>query len=110
MADIRAATDIRYDAAQAGIAKIFWDVNEWQAAVRDAEQLQAHGLSFVPWSRAEVLARVPLLDAVGEHLAGAVFYLGDDTGDTCLCTRRMGGYCLQQAVAIRVGEPVRGWV
>ena len=107
MADIRAATDIRYDAAQAGIAKIFWDVNEWQAAVRDAEQLQAHGLSFVPWSRAELLAREPLLDAVGEHLAGAVFYPDDETGDTCLFTRQLGAYCQQQGVAIRTDAPVR---
>lgn len=107
MADIQADTGLAYDAAQTGIAKLFWTPGELAAAMRESELLQELGIPYLRWSTDELIAREPALGPIAHRLAGALYYPDDRTGDACLFTRGLGEHCRRRGVTVLTGTVVR---
>lgn len=101
MATIRAEVAIADDGAQAGIAKLFWQPDQLQAAVAWSELLQELGVPFQRWSREELLAREPALAGCASRLVGALYYPEDASGDTCRFTRQLAQHCQRLGVDVR---------
>src|SRR5690606_36073708 len=68
MAVIRREAAIQDDGAQAGIAKLFRDQAQLEAATRMSELLQEAGVPFERWTRAQLLAREPALAGCADRL------------------------------------------
>lgn len=107
MPEIRAAADIQDERASSGIAKIFWNASELNAAAHSSRSLQELGVQHVVWSSAELLQHEPALMPNAERLVGGLYYPDDEVGDTCLFTRQLGAFCQAAGVTLRTGETVR---
>lgn len=110
MAVIRREAAIQDDGAQAGIAKLFRDQAQLEAATRMSELLQEAGVPFERWTRAQLLAREPALAGCADRLVGALYYPQDASGDACLFTRQLGRYCQTLGVELRTGTAVHALV
>lgn len=109
MTELRHDTGIHYDDARRGIVKLFWGLDELIAAVRVSDALQDIGVPYQRWSIEELIAQEPALAPNVHRLAGALFYPGDETGDACMFTRRLGEHLQRRlGVSVLMGCAVRG--
>jgi len=94
---LRRRADIDYGRAARGTLRVFRTQDALKRASAAADGLRAQGLSYKRFSATETVAFEPALAAIGDRLAGAVYYSIDESGDAyrfCVVlaehARRMG--------------------
>lgn len=107
MAGIRDEAGLSYGDARTGIAKLFWSARDLAAGKAGAELIRELGVDYQSWSTEALIAREPALAPIAHRLAGALYYPGDEIGDACLFTRRLGEHCRRLGVDIRTGVTVQ---
>lgn len=106
MAELRAATGIAYDGAQAGTLTLFRDAAEFDAAAQHARALTAAGCSVEVADAARTAALEPALAHLGNRIAGALFAPGDELGDCHKFTAALAARCAGNGLDIRTGTSV----
>lgn len=107
MQELRLQLGLRYDDARTGIAKVCWSARELEQASADSKLMQELGVSYLRWSRDELIAREPALTPVARQLAGGLYYPGDEIGDACRFTRALGEACRDLGVEVLTETTVR---
>ena len=106
MSEIAADAALEFDAAQTGIAKIFWSPAQLDVAVRESDLLQELGVPYQRWTTETLLQHEPALAPNEDRLAGALYYPKDATGDAHLFTQRLADHCRTLGVEIRTNTRV----
>ncbi|MBA1146456.1 FAD-dependent oxidoreductase [Ectothiorhodospiraceae bacterium WFHF3C12] len=107
MEEIRDHADIQYDQARRGIAKVFWDQAALSEALSLSRIIEPLGIPFETWSAQALVDAEPALGANARHLAGAIYYPDDETGDPHLFTTGLGAFCAALGVDLRTGVTAR---
>ncbi len=105
---LRAEFGFDYDETLRGTLQVFADPGALDGAARDAERLEAFGLSAETLDRNGAVAREPALKGGGE-MAGALYFPGDESGDAHAFTRALGECCIAAGVTFRFKETVVGF-
>jgi len=107
MRQLRADTGIAYDEATSGILKIFHDSDELAAGKHASDQVTDLGIEYQMLDTEGVIEREPMLADVRDEIVGGIYYPGDEIGDPCLFTRRLGDLINAQGAELRLGEAVQ---
>lgn len=81
MRRLREQTPISYQHQSRGVLALFRTTELQTQALRAAEELAGHGLSFRPLQRDALIDLEPALGPIGEHLVGGIHYGADEGGD-----------------------------
>jgi len=107
MAELRETVPLEYDQRRDGIAKIFHDRRELEAAERLSGMLEPLGVPFERWSARTLVEREPALADTESQLAGALYYPEDETGDPHRFTAALGEHCRARGLDLRTDTVVR---
>jgi D-amino-acid dehydrogenase len=108
MAELRAATGIAYDGAQAGALTLYRDAAELEEAAHHAAALSAQGCALEVVDPARATALEPALAHLGNQIAGALFAPGDEVGDCHTFTAALAEHCVRRGLELRTGTRVTG--
>jgi D-amino-acid dehydrogenase len=106
MAELRAQTGIAYDHAQQGAVFIFRDIPSMDAYRPLLEHLDNKGGCFEFLDQRRLLALEPALQPIGEHLAGAIHYQNDASGNSYLFAQSLLDLAIINGVRVKYGAPV----
>ena len=104
---LRAATRLDYTRGDNGTIKIFRDKRSLEDQVTFAQALEEFGVQHHTFDRAATLRHEPALTAIGDSLAGAVWFPDDEYGDAHQFTQALAARGAERGVAFRYGESVR---
>lgn len=104
---LRAETGIAYEHRTGGTLQLFRHADQFQAAQRDIDVLQACGVPYELLTRDALGEAEPGLAKVSHTLAGGLRLPNDETGDCHLFTTRLAELAQAQGVQFRYGEDVR---
>ena len=88
-AQLRGKLDLAYDASDRGTVKLFRDRRAMEDPLALAERLAARGLAYRLLDPDETVALEPALAPIGDRIAGALHFGGDESGDAYLFTRAL---------------------
>jgi D-amino-acid dehydrogenase len=104
--ELREGLKLEYGCKTAGTLKVFQDEDALERAVTLARSLEPQGLRFTPLDAAGAVALEPLLDAQADHLAGAIHYPQDESGDAHAFTRALEAHARSKGVRFLYGTEV----
>ena len=88
-AELRGELDLAYDASDRGIVKLFRDRRAMAEPAALAERLASQGLVYRVLDPDQTVALEPALAPIGERIAGAMHFNGDESGDAYLFTKAL---------------------
>jgi D-amino-acid dehydrogenase len=90
---LQSETGIAYDDRRQGVLYFYRSARSLEAGIRHMRVIAELGLQIEVVDRARLVALEPGLAAVSDQLAGGVFSPMDQTGDSCLFSRRLADWC-----------------
>ena len=103
----QAANGWSFDYAQVGSIKLFRSAEAMAGPLRLARMLEPLGLRFDVLDADATIAKEPLLEPIRPHIAGALFFPNDTSGDAYMLSQEMRRSCAALGVEFRLGETVR---
>ena len=107
MQGLQRQTGIDYSQSNTGIIKIFRDSKSLQPTVDLAKQLSPYGIEHRVLDQAGVIQQEPALAAIGEQVAGGIYYPNDESGDAYQYCQQLHRLCEARGVIFRFGETVQ---
>lgn len=101
MESLRRETGIEYARTAKGSLKLFRHRVSLDRACATASRLSRAGLIFRKLSSAETVAIEPALGPIADRLAGAIYYLADETGDAYRFCMALAAIAQTQGVEFR---------
>ena len=106
---LQAETGISYDDKRKGILYFYRSAQSLDAGARHMRYIADRGLEIEVVDRERLAQLEPGLAAVKQHLAGGVYSPMDQTGDSCLFSRRLAEWCAaRHGVDFRFSTTVEG--
>lgn len=99
-------TGVIYDGQEGGLIYFYRTQRSFDAAAHKCELLRQGGATITALDRDEVAAKDPGLANFKEHIAGALYAPGDESGDARLFTLALAKVCETLGVTFRYGETV----
>lgn len=106
MAEIRAETGVEYDFADRCVIKTFDSAAALEASAIAHETLAPHGLVTERLDRQQCVTREPTLAALGERLAGGLFFPQDEIGDCNKFAQGLAAWCAERGAVFRYGTSI----
>lgn len=97
---LQAETGLAYDDRRKGILYFYRSQQSLDAGAKHMRHIADRGLEIEVVDRERLVALEPGLVAVKDQLAGGVYSPMDQTGDSCLFSRRLADLCREQLGAI----------
>ena len=98
MSEIRAATNIQYGWKTTGVISAARTPETMRAAIRAAELVAPHGVTYRTLSRDETVSLEPALAPIAEVLEGSVYFPDEERCDSYLFCREMTRLLQQRGV------------
>jgi D-amino-acid dehydrogenase len=106
---LQADTGIAYDDLRKGILYFFRSQESLDAGVRNKQFIAERGLRIEVVDRNRAIELEPGLAAIRDQIAGAIHSPMDQTGDSCLFTRRLAAWCqAHRGVTFRFETDITG--
>jgi D-amino-acid dehydrogenase len=107
LAELRATTDIEYDALERGILHYFTDKASFEEAARAAPTLRQYGLEMEVKTPAQSVEIEPALAHFRDHIEGATYTRTDESGDAHKFTANLARLAEGKGVRFLYGRSVR---
>ncbi len=106
LADIRARTNIEFDAEDRGILHLYRSEREMRRAQDSANHLRQFGLEIEEINADACAALEPALESQRHTLAGGLFSPGDISGDAHTFTHGLAQYCVDAGIHFVLENPI----
>lgn len=103
--DLRDRYALAYEASAGGTLKLFRSEAGMQACLPVTELLAGQGMQYRLLDRAGTLKAEPQLEAIGDQIAGGIFYPGDESGDARLYCQALARGFTRSGGEIRLKTP-----
>ncbi len=103
-----AETDVKYDQKKTGLLYNYRSAKKFDAAMKKADILRAHGIRLEALTPDEMVAKDPALASAKDQMAGSLFAPDDESGDACMFTQGLAEVCRSKGVKFQFNTTIKG--
>jgi D-amino-acid dehydrogenase len=104
--DVVAATGIKYNRLECGIAHYYTDQQALDSAGEAAALMQKYGVKREVLDREAILKLEPALESFGSHIVGGTYTASDESGDAKVFTQELARRCFARGAQFMFGYHV----